>query len=326
VKAAPAVNKEGYQLYVRAMHHTNKWTQEGIQLAIDLCRQAIDIDPAYAPPYATMALGYAVLTIVGRVDAENAFRQAKANARKALELDDTLAEAHAALGFTSLMDFNLADALREGKRAVELNPKIGMAYYIYAQSLSCSGHVAEAVKTAREGCEVDPLMAPVNYAYGMLLYYAHRWDEAELQLRRTLEISPNFAMAQALRSMVLARSGRFQEANQQAEEFMQNMPDGVWELLLAYVAALAGDRERAEKILAKHAGAFPAAASFFSATVYGIFGDLDRGFAALERARDLRFGILSSAAVNPALEPFRADPRWPAFVKSLNLGTALCNC
>ena len=324
-KAVPAhstgLNKEAYQLYARATHHANKWTQEGIQYAIELCRQAIDIDPTYAQPYASMAQSYAVLTIVGRGDNDHALRQAKASARRALELDETLSEAHAALGFTAMMDFNLAEGLREGRRAVELNPNLGMGYYVEAQSLACLGHVEKGVERIRAGYEVDPLMAPVNYNYGLLLYYAHRWTDAELQMRRTLEINPNFAMAQAMRGVVLARSGKFQEAKAQIKEFMGNTPEGVWELLQAYVAALAGDRDLATTIMAKHAGSNRAAAAYFTATIYGALGDLDKGFEELERARELRFGILSSAAVNPSMEPFRKDPRWPAFLKSLNLGT-----
>ena len=319
-QSSAGLNKEAYQLYVRATHHSNKWTQEGIQYAIDLCRQAIDIDPTYAQPYASMAQSYAVLTVVGRGDTDHALRQAKANARKALELDETLSEAHAALGFTAVMDFNLAEGLREGRRAVELNPNLGMGYYVEAQSLACLGHVEEGVERIRAGYEVDPLMAPVNYNYGLLLYYAHRWEQAELQMRRTLEINPNFAMAQAMLGVVQARSGKFQEAMAQIKEFMANTPEGVWELLQAYVAALAGDRDLVARIMAKHSGSNRAAAAYFSGTIYGTLGDLDKGFAELARARELRFGVLSSAAVNPALEPFRKDPRWPAFLKSLNLG------
>ena len=319
-KPAPAINKEAYQLYVRATHHCNKWTQEGIQLAIDLCRQAIDIDPVYAAPYATMALGYTVLTVFGPADSENAFRQGKAYAQKALQLDDTLAEAHAALGFMALTDFNLAEAIREGKRAIELNPKLGMAYYVYAQAMGCAGDLAEAVARAREGCDADPLMAPVNYCYGLMLYYAHRWDDAEKQLRRTLEINPDFGLAQRMRAIVLTRGGRFEEGMAECRKFLEKLPNDVWELLLAYVAALGGDRELAQEVLARHAGDDHPAASFFFATIYGVFRDFDRGFAALERARDMRFLVLSSAAVNPALEPFRGDPRWPAFLKSMNFG------
>ncbi len=322
-KPAPApVNKEAYQLFLRGMHHANKWTPEGLQRGIELCRQAIDIDPMYAPAYAGLAISHVILTVVGRVDTEHAYRQAKACARRALEIDETLSEAHAALAMAlAFSDFNLAEALREGKRALELNPNSGLTRYAYAQVLACSGKLDEAIAQAREGCEVDPLMTPVNYGYGLLLYYQRRWSEAEVQMCRTLDINPNFLMAKAMRSIILARQGRFPEALAQVNDFLSNTPDFVWELLLAYVAALAGDREKAESVLARRdSSAAQGAGAYFAATIYGVFGELDKGFVELEKARDLRFGVIASAAVNPSLEAYHSDPRWPAFLKSMNFG------
>ena len=322
-RKAPAtpISKEAYQLFLRGTHHANKWTPEGLQQGIELCRQAIDIDPLYAPAYASMAISHAVLTVVGKVDTAHAFRQAKAYARRALELDESLAEAHAALSMTLMFgDFNVPEALREAKKAVELNPGSAITRYAYAQSLASAGHLKEAIAQAAEGCEIDPLMAPINYCYGLVLNYDHRWAEAEIQFRRTLEINPNFLMGQAMRSIVLVRMGKNDEAKAQANHFLTNNQDSVWRLLLAYVAAMAGDRQMAESILADRDAAAPAAAAYFAATIYGVFGDLDKGFAELERARDLRFGVLGSAKVNPSLDPFRSDPRWEPFFQSLNLG------
>jgi non-specific serine/threonine protein kinase len=319
--AVKTVNKEANQLLLRATHHANKWTAEGLQRGIDYCRQAIDIDPVFAPPYAVLAIAYAVLTVVGKIDSEHAFRQAKANARRALELDEQLAEAHAALGITSMFgEFNLSEALREGKRALDLNPTSGITRYACGQALAGCGRLDEAIVMVKEGCEIDPLMTPLNYCYGLLLNYARRWEEAELQLRRTLEISPNFTIAQAMRATVLARMGRRVEAMAQADQLLKVQPDPIWELFVGYVAVLSGEREVAERILANKGSAGAAAAAYFSATIFGELGDLNQGFRELERARDLRFGVLASAGVNPALDPFRPDPRWKPFVKSLKLG------
>lgn len=107
----------------------------------------------------------------------------------------------------------------------------------------------------------------------------------------------------------------------QVNEFLSNTPDFVWELLLAYVAALAGEREKAESVLARRdSSAAPGASAYFAATIYGALGELDKGFPELERARDLRFGVLASAAVNPSLDPYRSDPRWEPFLRSMNFG------
>ncbi len=122
--------------------------------------------------------------------------------------------------------------------------------------------------------------------------------------------------------MVLARMGRFAEAMGVVDKFGRGTSDQFWDLIAAYVAALAGERGKAESILAKTDSA-SAAAAYIAATVYGVFGDFDKAFAELERARDLRFGILVTAMVNPALDTLHSDPRWIPFLKSLNLGIDL---
>jgi eukaryotic-like serine/threonine-protein kinase len=318
-KSSPEpVHNDADELFLRGNDHAIQWTLEGLQRAIELYRQAIDADPRYAPAYACMAIAHTMLTAVGRVDTAQAFGQAKACARRAIELDEALSEAHAALSLTEVFcDFNLAEALWQGERALHLNPDSAIARYAYAQTLSACGRLDEAIEQAREGCAIDPLMAPMNYCYGLLLYYQGRWDEAEAQLQRTLEIHPNFLMARAVRGIVLARSGRFSEAMDQVNELLNKQPDPVWELLLAYVAALAGQREEAESILAQMDSAAVADGAYFAATIYGALGDLDSGFAELERARDLGFAVLATAAVNPALDPFRSDPRWEPFLRSI---------
>jgi tetratricopeptide (TPR) repeat protein len=265
-----------------------------------------------------MAIAHAMLTVVGRVDTAQAFGQAKACARRAIELDEALSEAHAALSLTEVFcDFDLAEALWQGQRALELNPDSAIARYAYAQTLSACGRLDEAIEQAREGCAIDPLMAPINYCYGLLLYYQRQWDAAEAQLQRALEIQPNFLMAGAVRGMVLARSGRFPEAMAQVRELLNKDPDSVWKLLLAYVTALAGEREEAESILAQLDSAALADGAYFAATIYGALGELDSGFAELQRAQDLGFALLATAAVNPALDPFRSDPRWEPFLRGL---------
>ncbi len=316
---APApVQHDAYELFVRANERAIEWTPEGLQSGIELYHQAIDADPGYAPAYACMAIAYAMFTVVGRVDTAEAFGQAKACGRRAVELDETLSEAHAALSLSEMFaDFNLPKAIWEAQRALELNPNSAIARYAYAQTLSACGRLDEAVEHARLGCEIDPLMAPINYCYGLLLYYQERWDEAEAQLRHTLEIDSNFLMAQAVRAIVLAHGGRFSEATAQLDELSRKNPDFVWELLLAYVVALAGERENAEGILAKSDSTPVAESAYFAATIHGALGELDRGFAELERTRDSGFVFLATAAVNPALNPFRSDPRWVPFLRSM---------
>jgi non-specific serine/threonine protein kinase len=318
-KPSPApVRSEADELFLRANDQAIQWTADGLQRGIELYQQTVESDSHYAPAYACMAIAYAMLTLVDRVDTMQALAEAKACALRALELDDRLSEAHAALSLAEVFcDFNVAEALWQAEKALELNPDSAIARYACAQALAAGGRLDEALEHAKEGCAIDPMMAPINYCYGLILYYQHRWDEAEAQLQHTLEIAPNFLTAQAVRATVLARAGSFSEAMAQIHELLNKQPDESWELLLAYVSALAGEREQAESILAQLDTAALADGVYLAATIYGALGELDLGFTELERARDLGFAVLAMAAVNPMLDPFRSDPRWGPFLRSM---------
>jgi len=312
------VQNDAYQLFARANERAIEWTPEGLRSGIELYQQAISADPQYAPAHACLAIAYAMATVVGSVDTAQAFGHAKACGRQAIELDETLSEAHAALCLTdTFADFNLPKALWEGERALELNPDSAIARYAYAQTLSACVRLDEALEHARLGCEIDPLMAPINYCYGLVLYYQQRWDEAEIQLYHALEINPNFLMAQAVRAIALARSGRFLEAMTEVDDLARKNQDVAWEMLHGYVAALAGELENVDSLLARVDSAPAAEGAYYAATIYGALGDLDRGFAQLERARDSGFAFLATAAVNPTLDPFHSDPRWVPFLRSM---------
>ena len=306
------------EFFARANEHAITWTPEGLRSSIELYQQAIEADSRHASAYACLAIAYAMATVVGSVDTAQALGHAKACARQAIELDDTLSEAHAALCLTeTFVDFNLPGALWEGERALELNPNSAIARYAYAQTLSACVRLDEALEHARLGCEIDPFMAPINYCYGLVLYYQQRWDEAEMQLQRTLEINPDFLMAQAVRAIALARSGRSFEAITAADDLRRKSPDVAWQMLHGYVAILAGEFVDAGSILACVDSAPVAEGAYYAAAIYGALGELDRGFAELERARDSGFAFLATAAVNPALEPFYSDRRWVPFMRSM---------
>jgi len=309
------VNKEAQALYLRGSHHLNKWTVDGVQLGFELCKQAIDLDPTYAEPYAAMAMAYAVSGVIGVMDAELTRKQARALGEKALQLNEKLAEAHAALSIVCYFSFELESALQFGKRARELDPKSSLARYALGMALSTHGRLEEAVALLREAAEADPLLPPVNYAYGLMLYYQHRWDEAAAQLRRALEILPKMQLAQGMRSVALARGGRFAEARAQFQDFVRDHPDTPWDTIEAYVEALAGERERALQLLA--APRTHGVAMFFATGAFGALGELDLGFAELELARQARFMVLGTARVNPIFDPYRSDPRWQEFLKAL---------
>jgi hypothetical protein len=122
-----------------------------------------------------------------------------------------------------------------------------------------------------------------------------------------------------MRGVTLARAGCFSESLNLIREFLRADSNPVWDHVLAYVTALAGEREEAHRLLASLQGSAPPFAAFFGAATHGALGELDAGFAHLEKAKDLKFAVLITAAINPAFDPFRTDPRWPVFLRSMNL-------
>ncbi len=306
------------ELFLRGSEYAIQWTPEGLHTAIELYGGAVEADPHFALAYACKAVAHAMLTVVARVEPAREFAQAKFCADRALELDENLSEAHAALSLAHVFcDVNFAEALWRAERALQLNPESAIARYAYAMTLCSCNRLDEAVEQAREGCAIDPLMAPVNYCFGLILYYQRQWDEAEAQLQHTLELNPNFQMARAMYGIVLARLGRFSEAMDEVNAIVSQEPALAWELLVAYVVALSGDRQQAEGILTQLDSTATADISYFAAITYGALGNLDRGFAELERTRDLGFGMLATAAVDPSLDSFRSDPRWEPFLRSV---------
>ena len=325
-KSAPVpIHNPAEELFFRGSEYAIQWTPQALQRAIELYGEAVEADPQFALAYACKAVAHAMLTVVGRVESAPHLAEAKACGQRALELDETLSEAHAALSLVGVFcDFNLEEALWQGERALQLNLDSAIARFAYAMTLSACDRLEEAIEHAKDGCAVDPMMAPINYCFGLILYYQRRWDEAEMQLQHTLELNPNFQMARAVRGLALARAALFPEAIDEINAVLHQETELAWELLLAYVAALSGDRAQAEGILTQLDPTAIADGTYFAAITYGALGELDSGYTELERTRDLGFGTLATAAVDPALDPFRSDPRWEPFLRSVHeLATAI---
>ena len=323
-KRAPAppqpvahVQDAAHELFVRGNERAIEWTPQGLHSALDFYQQSIDSDPRFGPAYACMAIALSMLTVVDRVNTPEILVHARTSAQHAIDLDDSMAESHAALSMADLFcDFDLPRALWEAERAMEMNPHSALARYAYAQVLAANERLDEAVEHARSGCEIDPLMAPINYCYGQMLYFQRRWNEAAEQLQRTLELNPTFLRAGMIRAMALARAGRMAESQAQTHDCRRRQTDPALEFLQAYIAAVAGEGENAESLLLHLDPALVADGAYFAAAIFGALGELDSGFAELERARDAGFAVLATAAVDPALDPFRSDRRWLPFLRN----------
>ena len=207
------VDPEAYQAYLQGRYYWNKRTEEDIRKAIASFQQAINKDPNYALAYAGLADSYLILSIYSSAPWKETYREAKAAATKALEIDDNLAEAHATLASTRAgEDWDLQGALTELARAIQLNPNYGTGHQWYAEYLICSGDTDKAIAEIRRAQELDPLSPVINSTYGRILFQARRYDEALAQAQKTLEMDANFYPGHQLLAEVYEQQGMFEAA------------------------------------------------------------------------------------------------------------------
>jgi len=208
-----SIDPEAYQAYLQGRYYWNKRTEEDIQKAIGYFQKAINKDPNYALAYAGLADSYLVLSLYSNAPWQDTYRQAKAAATKALEIDDNLAEAHATLASTRAGEqWDLAGALTELARAIQLNPNYATGHQWYAEYLVCSGDAEKAIAQIRRAQELDPLSLVINSTYGYILFQARRYDDALAQARKTLGMDANFYLGHQLLGEVNEQRGMFEEA------------------------------------------------------------------------------------------------------------------
>ena len=209
IAAQPTKNTEAHQLYLKGRYFWNKRSAADFKTAIGYFQQSIDKDPGFALAYAGLADTYVLMPGYAASSPKDSLPKAKGAARKALELDTTLAEAHASLGQALLAyDFNFTEAGREFERAIELNPNYATAHQWYAESvLTPLGRFAEAIAEINHARDLDPLSVVINADVGGVLFNARKYDEAIQQLRKTLEMDPGFYYTHWNLSQVLEMKG-----------------------------------------------------------------------------------------------------------------------
>jgi TolB-like protein/lipopolysaccharide biosynthesis regulator YciM len=193
-----ATNPEAYQLYLKGRYHANQTTAAELKKAIDYFQQAIEKDPAYAPTYAGMSDAYSALGAWMYLPPTDSFPKAKAAAMKGLELDDTLAEGHAALGYATFFDWDWPSAEREFKRAIELNPNSALSHARYAECLKTRLRFNESIAEAQQAQELDPLSPDILSQLGNVYFFAGRSDESIAQFQKALDLNPNIPGIRAM--------------------------------------------------------------------------------------------------------------------------------
>lgn len=313
---------EAYDAYLRGRYFWNRRTFEGLTKGIESFRRAIELDPGFALAYAGLADCRVLLPLHGAVLPRDVFPQAIAAAERALELDDSLAEAHTSLAYARFMyERRWEEAERGFRRALELSPGYATAHQWYAFLLAALGRHGEAIAQARQAREHDPLSLVINSDLGMVLCFA-RDPAAEAQLRRTLELDPAFAYAHWELGVALQQQGRLDEAVAELRLASSMAPDNpMLQAMLGQALAQAGQTAEARKILAlleERATREPVEASLFGFLRAGL-GEQDRAIDCLEEACDQGSRFVAFLAIWSIYDPLRNHPRWPGLLRRAGL-------
>jgi len=317
-------NTAAYHLYLKGRYYTNKRTEEWIKKGVDYFQRAADTDPNYALAYAGLADAYAFLaSSTGGMPPRDTYPKAKAAALKALEIDDTLAEAHTSLGFFYLMyDWNFAEAEREFKRAIKLNPGYANAHDGYGFLLKATARNEEAISASRQAQKLDPLSLFTNVSLGWAYYFARDYERAIEQGRKALAMEPRFDFAYWIVGVSLAQQGRMDESIAALNQAVILTGGGLThESHLGYAYALSGKREDAEQMLSdlEETAKEKYVSAYYFAIIYLGLGEHDRAFQWLERAFDERSGFLAFIKVEPMFDPLRADERFSDLLRRMGL-------
>jgi DNA-binding winged helix-turn-helix (wHTH) protein/TolB-like protein/Flp pilus assembly protein TadD len=311
-----------HELYLRSRYFWNKRNAEAFRQAIEYGRQAIAEDPAYALAYAGLADSYALLGsqgVGGRPRGE-AMVRAKEAARKALALDETLAEAHTSLAYVLMhYDWNWRESEKEFRRAIELNPSYPTAHHWYAYHLTAQRRHDEAITEIHRAQQLDPLSLIINTDRAEIYYFARRYDEAVAYARQTLEIEPDFPLARRILGWALLQQGHYDTAVDEFRRAAQGHPE--LNHSLAYAFAAAGRRAEARRVLREmereHRPRY--GQTLWLAIPRAVLGEADEAFEWLEKAYSERDGTLILLSAAPFFDPIRADPRFAELARRIGL-------
>jgi TolB-like protein/Tfp pilus assembly protein PilF len=316
---APKVNREAHNEYLLGSFYLTKFTGEGIGKAIQHLLRSIEVDPNHAPAHEVLSSAY-FLASVWMLPAHVAIERARTAAKRALEIDDSLAEAHASLGIVLMHDWDWPAAEVEFKTAIELNAGSLKSHQFYGWYLAALGRFEEAIEEERRALELDPVSAEINTFMGHVLYLARRYDEAIEYLNRALALDKNYWFAHLVLGLTYQQQFRMDdaiEAFQKARHSEDRGPEPIG--ALGQALAVSGDKDKAITVLEelqrwsqRHNGA-----AFHMARIHAAFGEKERAFAWLDTAYEERSFFLSWLKVEPELDPLRSDPFFKRMMERL---------
>ncbi|MGH9843985.1 MAG: FlgO family outer membrane protein [Blastocatellia bacterium] len=314
---------DAHQLYVKGRNAWSKRTAEGLQEGISLFEQAVKMDPSYAPAYAGLADCYNMLVNYAIQPGTDVFPKAKEAAEKALALDDRLAEAHAALGYTYFQwQWNWEEAEREFLRAIELKSDYGPAHQWYSSLLAATGKTDQAFVAARRAQELEPFSLIVSSHLGWINYLARRYDQTLAETRQILKLAPGFFAAHRYQALALESLGRYDEA---IKKFQDAIPLSRGSVLLkaelAHAYAVAGKRTEARQALGElqQLSTQRHISPFYFALIHTGLGEKDRAIELLNNALDERAERMVWLRVDPRFDKLRGDARFNDLIQFIGL-------
>jgi len=333
VAAAPSDHHtesvEAYGLYLRGRYAWNKRTSDGVVEGIKYFEDAIAADPSYALAYTGLADSYALHIDYRNVPTHEGFEKAKFYARKAIELDDTLAEAYASLAWSLFIyDWDWDGAGKEFRRAIELDPRYATAHQWYAFMLASQGKFDEALLEAHTAQENDPASISVRRSLGYTYLYARKYQQARYHLDRAIAMNPTAEETYRIQGLILTLDKQYSAAERVLREALALAPEcgSYTKATLAYSLACTGDRSYAKQVAAE-LEAKTNTEEYVSpvevAIVHIALGDKERALDWVERAVDDRRGWAAYLRVNPILDPLRGEPRFEAIVRRMKFDRAM---
>lgn len=312
-------NAEAYHLYLKGRYHFNKLTLDGVEKGVTYFQQAIAKAPRYALAY------------TGLVDCYNYLAkraEARAAATRALELDQTLGEAHASLAFHKfLYEWDFAGAEKGFKQALELNPNYAEAHHWYAIYLANMDRHDEAVPRGKRAVELDPLSLLMNMTPALIFYLARQYDRSVEVLQKIIEMEPNFPAAHCVLGNAYAQAGMYEQAMAEYQRVLElskgvTVVETAMKVVVAHAYARWGKRGMATRMLdevTKSSATGTSVSPYSIAGIYAALGGRDRAFEWLDKACEQHDLQLVSLKVDPTLDGVRSDPRFNDLMRRVGL-------
>ncbi|HEV2912653.1 MAG TPA: protein kinase [Pyrinomonadaceae bacterium] len=320
-------NANAYQAYLKGRYYWNMFTDDALEKALEHFQEAIRLDPDYALAYVGVADYYNWAAVYHMFTPKECYERGKAAAIKALQIDDTLAEAHATLGSATLcQDWDWERAEQLFKRAIELNTNYPGAHESYSYLLSAQGRFKEGLREIRRAAEINPLSAMDVTMVSWNLYQARQYDAVIAQSQKVFEVNPLFGVGYVPLAAAYERKGMLDEAIQTARKASSLMPGSVipfW--TLGHALAVSGERQEAQRILAEmeRLSAERYISAYHMAVIHTGLGEYDEAFACLEKACEDRDPWLIWLGTEPKFDDLRSSPRFADLLSRVGISEAV---